>query len=84
VPLRDVKLIALTLVRGGTEVRAICPFRDSRTRVAVAEVNYSPRAAQRPPISLADLDLFTEPARGVHCADDLGIPTRAGSAIDRP
>ena len=28
--------------------------------------------------------LFTDPARGVHCADDVSIPTRAGSAMDRP
>lgn len=68
VPLRDLKLIALTLVRGGTGLRAICPVLDIRDRAFVAEVNYSTRASIRSPITPDQIDSLRDVRTGIHCA----------------
>jgi hypothetical protein len=71
VPFRDLKLIALTLVRGGTELRSICPVRDVGDRNNVVEVNFSSRAAGRPTIELAEINALASRSPQVNCATPL-------------
>jgi hypothetical protein len=67
VPLRDLKLIALTLVRGGTEVRSICPVREVRDRARVVEVTYSARLATQRPIQLDEINALTGSRPELNC-----------------
>jgi hypothetical protein len=54
VALEDVKLVALTLIRAGVQIRAIRPFSDSSTRrdASLIQVGADVEVADRPPLTV--------------------------------